>query len=100
MGFQAISRCTGAAEITRGAITLLKNDNAHVHALGVASNLALRRALHRRIEPQLYRAIAGLDRRNTNSAQQKSHPKLADYLFLVVRGGIEPPAPGFSKTER
>jgi hypothetical protein len=28
--------------------------------------------------------------------KQKSHPKVADSLFLVARGGIEPPTQGFS----
>jgi hypothetical protein len=30
------------------------------------------------------------------SGKQKSHPKVANYLFLVARGGIEPPTQGFS----
>jgi hypothetical protein len=28
--------------------------------------------------------------------KQKRHPKVAFYLFLVARGGIEPPTQGFS----
>jgi hypothetical protein len=30
------------------------------------------------------------------SRKQKRHPKVAFYLFLVARGGIEPPTQGFS----
>jgi hypothetical protein len=36
------------------------------------------------------------DTRISCDGNKKSHPKVAVYLFLVARGGIEPPTQGFS----